>query len=186
MTAFADRELGWLAADRKESSDQSQYARYFQSAANQARTGDRDTAQSLVGEFAQLAEDPHVFDRVGGVPIALIQHIASCLNAWKLGDFEDADSSFFLKRDAYRPDQTTGQHVAAMRAYLLLLSRAKGVEAARAGAAAHSGLDEEQVRHLVDKDRRTKVLQDAALFRINKRLHKRVLNPPRKKYQRRP
>ena len=52
----ADRasELGWLAADRKESSDQSQYARYFQSAANQARTGDRDTAQSLVGEFAQL------------------------------------------------------------------------------------------------------------------------------------
>ena len=96
----------------------------------------------------------------------------------------------------HRPDETNFQHAMAMRAYLLLMARAKGVIAATAGAAAYSGLSEDQVRYMLAKDKPAKapwfkgqsigVVECAALFLINKRLHNKVRNPPRKKYQRRP
>jgi len=177
-----------------DTSDREQYSTWFATAARQARTGDREIAQHLIGEFAQLSTEPHAFDQIGGVPVALTQYIATCLADWQMRDFKDAETWFNVAREAHAPDQTTGQHVAAMRAYLLLLARAKGVELARAGAAMHSGLTESQVQYLVEKDKPEKatwfkgramgVIEAAALMGINKRLHHRVLNPPRKKYQR--
>ena len=177
-----------------DTTDAEQYARFFAALVKQAQGGDRDAAEGLIGQFAQLADDPHVFDAVGGIPSALIGHIAACLSDWKKRDFQDAQTRFYVERAAHRPDETTGQHVKAMRAYLLLRARAKGVEAARAGAAAYSGLSEDQVRHMLAKDkpeqptwfkgRSIGVVEAAALFGINKRLHVRVQKPPRKKYQR--
>ena len=140
--------------ERDRESDKDQYARFFETAVKQAQSGDRQIAESLIGEFAQLADDPHVFDAVGGIPSALIEHIAACLSDWKKRDFQDAQTHFYVSRAAHRPDETTGQHVAAMRAYLVLRARAKGVEAARAGAAAYSGLSEDQVRHMLAKGKR--------------------------------
>ena len=129
--------------------DAEQYAHWFETAIAQARTGDREIAVSLVGEFAQLATDPHVFDSVGGIPTALLQYIAACLGDWKKHDFRDAEKSFSVTRAAFRPDETSDQHVDAMRAYLLLMARGRGVVAARVSAAAYSGLTEEQVRHML-------------------------------------
>ena len=180
--------------DQDRESDKEQYAWFFESAVKQAQAGDRQMAVNLISEFAQLADDPHVFDSVGGIPAALIQHIASCLRDWKKRDFKDAETWFHVVRAPNAPDQTTGQHVAAMRAYLLLRARAKGTEQARAGAAAYSGLTENQVQYLVEKDkpeesswfkgRAIGAIAAAALMLIRPSLRERVLNPPRKKYQR--
>ena len=171
-----------------------QYAHFYETAVKQAQGGDRQMAEHLISAFAELADDPHVFDSVGGIPAALIQHIATCLGDWKKRDFKDAETWFHVVRDAHAPDQTSVQHVAAMRAYLLLRARAKGTELARAGAAAYSGLTESQVQYLVEKDkpeepswfkgRAIGVIAAAALMGIRPSLRDRVLNPPRKKYQR--
>ena len=172
------------------SPDREQYARFYEGVVEQAQTGNRQSAESLISAFAQLADNPRAFDAVGGIPTALIQHIAACLSDWKKRDFQDAQTWFYVARAGHRPDETTGQHVAAIRAYLLLMARGKGVVAARAEAAAYSGLSEDQVRHLLNKDkpetakwfkgRSIGVVTAAALLGINKRLHARVLNPPRK------
>lgn len=174
--------------------DKEKYAEFFELAVKQAQAGDREMAVSLIGEFAQLADDPHVFDSVGGIPPALIQHIASCLGDWQKRDFKDAETWFHVVRAPNAPDKTDGKHVAAMRAYLLLRARAKGTEQARAGAATYSGLTENQVQYLVEKDkpeecswfkgRAIGAVTAAALMLIRPSLHDRVLNPPRKKYQR--
>lgn len=176
--------------------DREQYARLYETAVKQAQGGDKRIAELLISAFAELAHDPHVFDAVGGIPSSLIRHIASCLSDWKSRDFPDAETWFYVTRPAHRPDDTSFKHAMAMRTYMLLMARAKGVDVATAGAAAYSGLSEEQVRHLVAKDKPAKapyflgpsigVLGCAALLNINKWLHSRVLNPPRKKYQRRP
>lgn len=169
-------------------------ARALAAMIRQARKGDRSAARGLIADFAELATDPHCFAAVGGVPPALLQYIATCLAKWQKYEFKDAETWFHVVPEAHRPDATTGQHVTAMRAYLLLRARAKGNEAARAGAAVYSGLTETQVQYIVEKDKAEQPgwfdgraigeLTFAALQGINRRLHHRVLNPPRKKYQR--
>lgn len=180
----------------EQNKNREQYARFYKSAVKQAKAGNRDIAKSLISDFADLAVDPNCFDAVGGIPTALIQHIASCLNRWKKLDFQDADRCFDVARPDHRPDETTFQHARAMRAYLLLRARAKGVIDAISGAARYSDLTQDQVRYMLAKDKPAKapwfkgpsvgVVGGAALLMINKRLHNKVLNPPRKKYQRRP
>ena len=175
--------------------DREQYADWFSNSVKQARNGDREMAEGLIREFAQLANDPDVFDPVGGVPKPLIQHIAACLADWQKRKYTDAATWFFVDRPSHAPEKTTGQHVSAMRAYLLLRARGKGTEDARLGAANYSKLSDGQVRHLLAKDKAPQpdwfkdraigAVEAAALMCINKRLHKRVLDPPRKKYQRR-
>lgn len=183
-----------------DTSDHAEYAAWFNSAVGQARSGDRAMAEGLIREFAQLAKSPHTFDAVGGVPMPLVQYIARCLADWQSQDYKDAEHHFFVNRPANAPDQTGSQHVRAMRAYLLLRARGKGVESARSGAAAASGLSEDQVRHMLAKDKPEKppttatgqplfgrgigIVEAAALCCIPKRLRERVRNPPRKKYQR--
>ena len=160
----------------------------------QAQNGDREAAHGLIADFAALAKDPNCFDAVGGVPFALTQYIATCLADWQKSKFKDAERYFYVDRKANRPDETTGKHVKAMRAYLLLRGRNAGACAAEAGAATYSGLTEGQVKNLVEKDRPKTTgkpgdplyprpigtVEFAALMEINPRLHKRVLNPQRK------
>jgi len=170
------------------------HARVLAALIRQAQGGDRNAAMALIADFAELSKDPHCFDAVGGIPIALTQYIATCLADWRKRDFKDAETWFHVVRAANAPDQRTGQHLTAMRAYMLLRARAKGTEAARVGAAAHSGLTESQVKYLVDNDKPKQLawfdrrqigeVESAALLRISPRLHDRVLNPPRKIYQR--
>lgn len=154
----------------------------------QAEDGHRDAAIALIADFAEIAKDPHCFDAVGGVPLPLMQYIATCLADWQKRGFKDAETWFRVVKPAHAPVQTNGRHVRAMRAYLLLRGRSKGVDAAKAAAAAYSGLTEAQVDHLVRKPKRPSwfkgpvisELEFAALMGIRESLHQRVLNPPRK------
>ena len=169
-------------------------AKWFEQSIRQAQGGDRQMAEHLISAFAALAADPHVFDHVGGVPSALTKYIATCLADWQKRNFRDAETWFHVAKEAHAPDQTSGQHVGAMRAFLLLRGRGKGVQLAYAGAAAYSGLTEDQVIYLIQSDKPERaawfdgralgIVEAAALMGINKRLHNLVLNPPRKKYQR--
>ena len=43
-----------------------QYAHFYETAVKQAQGGDRQMAEHLISAFAELADDPHVFDSVGG------------------------------------------------------------------------------------------------------------------------
>lgn len=175
-----------------EDEDRALQARALAALIRQAESGDRDAAIALVADFAQLAKDPHFFDAVGGVPLPLMQYIATCLADWQKRGFKDAETWFRVVRPAHAPVQTGTQHVRAMRAYLLLRGRSKGVVAAKAGAVAYSGLTEAQVDHLVRKPKRPSwfkgpvisELEFAALMGIRESLHQRVLNPPRKNYAR--
>jgi len=167
--------------------------RVYQSLVAQAHNGDRNSADGLLAVFSELAKNPSIFDGVGGIPTPLLQHVAACIADWRKRNYEDAATWFLVNRPAHSPDQTSGAHVAAMRAYLLVRARGKGTAAAKVSAANYSGLTEGQVRHLIDKDKPPKTnwyagraiggIEFAALFQINQRLHERVLNPPRKKYQ---
>ena len=175
-------------AQRKE------VAHWYEVAIRQAREGDRRVADHLLAVFASLADDPDAFKDCGGVPPVLVKYIAECVSDWRKRRYEDAKTWFRIDRPANAPDQTGPQHVAAMRAYMLARANAGGVEAARAAAVAESGLTEDQVRYMLDKDKPKRPpwfkgraigeLEFAALMQIDPSLHDRVLNPPRKKYQR--
>lgn len=176
-------------------SERKRLAEWFRGAIEQARGGDRESADGLLANFAHLAENPGAYDSVGGVPTEFLQYIATCIADWRKRNYRDAETWFFVDRPSNAPEKTTEQHVSAMRAYLLLRARGKGTEAARRGAADHSKLSDGQVRHPLAKDKAPQpdcfkgraigVVEAAALMCINRRLHKRVRDPPRKKYQRR-
>ena len=168
----------------------------YESLVRQAREGDKHVANMLLMEFAQLSRNPDLFADAGGVPPALVRHVATCIADWRKRGYEDAATWFLVDRPAHAPDRTGPADVAAMRAYLLLKARGHGNVKARELAARYSGLTENQVRYLIEKDkpaspawfkgRALGEIEFVVLMSVNRRLFERVRNPPRKKYQRRP
>ncbi len=159
-----------------------QYENFYLQAVAQARGGDKYMADQLLAQFAELSKDPAVFAKVGGIPKPLIQYIATCISDWRKRGYQDAETHFWIDKASHRPANIGGKQVGAVRAFRLLMARGKGTEASFAGAAAYSGLSPDAVRYLVGK--RDDIIEAAVLSRTNSRLHKRILHPPRKKYQR--
>jgi len=146
----------------------------------QARAGDREAADGLLNTFAQLAEDEHAFDAVGGVPKALLLYIATGIADWRKRGYKDAEHWFHVNRPPHAPHSLDpSRTVPAMRAYMLLRARRAKVGVALAGAAKHAGMTEGQVEALLA--RRDEVLRAAALAAISKRLRKRVEHANKRK-----
>lgn len=161
-------------------------AEWFRDSIKDARADDRDMADGLLRDFAHLAENPSAYDAVGGVPIELIRYIATCISDWQRRDYRDAETWFNVERPDHRPPVVDGRHVSAMRAYMVLRARGHGVEGSRRGAAAYSGLTEDQVRYVTESHPGRETLNGAVMFSVTPRLRVLLVRPPpRKKYQRR-
>lgn len=158
-------------------------AEWYDLAVKQAQAGDRDMAEKLLAEFAAIADLPANYDEVNCVSTPLARYVATCIHDWIKRDLnaKDAPWCFNVERPAHRQMERSGIDVRARRAYMLLMARGKGKEAALSGAAASSGHTENQVRHLVEAGKDE--IWAGAMLAMSNRTRKRVANPPRKKYQ---
>jgi hypothetical protein len=156
---------------------------HFRDKIRNARRGDKEAADYLLLQFARLSADADCFHTLGGTPDALVQYVATCIADWRRLGYGHADTWFFVERPSHRPAaRVTRQEIQALRAYRLLMARGKGAAAALEGATASTGIKEDRVRYLVEK--KDNDLERRVLSVIHPRLHPRILNPPRKKYQR--
>lgn len=162
------------------------HARAYEQMVKQAQAGDRDIAASLISDFAQLAIDPHCFDAIGGIPGALLGHIASCLGDWEKRHFKDVETHFYLARSAHAPKrEIDGRHIDALREYRLQrLVKNTTASDAFLSAAELSGLSEGQVRALVQdqsKDgKHDEILERIAMAPVSPLLNSVAPRPPRK------
>jgi hypothetical protein len=161
---------------------------WFGGAIKQAREGDREIADGLLREFAHLGKNPGAFDSVGGVPIELLQYVATCIADWRKRGYRGAETWFYVERPDNRPRaEVIGSQICAMRAYMVLLARGAGKTGALAGAARYSGLLFDQVRYVTESHPERDVLEQTVMMLVTRRLRTRLKKkPPRKKHQRRP
>lgn len=159
----------------------------FEDLIKQARRGDRESADSLLKEFASIAAKPGAFDAVGGVPANLLQYVATCVADWRKRSYRDAETWFNVGRPDHRPARpVTAAHIVAMRVYMVLRARGYGRDGALTGAVAYSKLTEDQVRYVVESHPERDVLIAVVSLLVTRRLRSILKRPPpRKKYQRR-
>ena len=140
-----------------------------------------------LADFAAIADLPANYDNVNCVATPLARYVATCVQDWIKRDLaaKDAPWCFNVDRPAHRQAERSEIDVRACRAYMLLMARGKGKDAALTGAAASSGVTENQVRKLVEAGEDS-VVWICALMGIRKPARMRMLKPfPKKKYQKR-
>lgn len=147
----------------------------------QARKGDRGSAVFLLEEFSTWKVAPQ--------EPPLVTFIASCVEAWRLTDFDPkrAAECFHIKRDKERPEswKIRQKHFKALRAYFLMRGRGKGYEEAKKIAARVAHLSPSSINKLLENTDEAEFMRSCALEVIeNRRVRERCINPPRKRYQR--
>ena len=107
--------------DQTEQTEQTQLRdAWYLDAIEQARSGDREMATSLLQDFAKRACSPN-----GDMNRALLQYIGSCLSDWmKKGLLApEAPWCFNVEPPPHRRSHRSAADVLVYRAYLLLLGR---------------------------------------------------------------
>ena len=187
------RECARLRMTDPENNGPISEAHWYATAIGQVRgtpgnAPDRDMAEQLLREFAQLADLPPEYDEIKCVSTPLARYVAVCIKRWLRLNLQSdfAAHCFNVEMPSHRPPaRPTDADFIALRTYFLSRANADGKVAAIAAAIDKSNLAEDKVRYLVEsKHDDADTLRWAVLLDFNKDTRNRALHPPKKKHQR--
>lgn len=147
-----------------------------------AEKGNYEAGEKLLQGFATLAEDP-----TNPHP-DLVRHVAQCVKNFLQGECSEriARQAFCVKRPEHRPasKEIEERHAEALVAYFNERALGSGREAAISAGSRVGGFSESAMKKILEAD--STLARFNALFCLPKATQEKVLEPPRKKYQRRP
>lgn len=147
-----------------------------------AEKGDYEASEKLLQGFSTLADDP-----TNPHP-DLVRHVAQCVKKFLEGECssEIARKAFLIDRPRHRPPskRVEQRHAEALAEYYLKRAAGEGKEAAVAAGAMAGKFSESAMKKVLEAD--NILTKFAALFCLPTEIQRKALNPPRKKYQRRP
>lgn len=147
-----------------------------------AGNGDYEAGEKLLQGFATLADDP------SNPHPDLVRHLAQCVKRFLEAECsaDSARKAFQIDRPRHRPPskRVEQRHAEALAEYYRSRAAGEGKEAAVAAGAKAGNFTESAMRKVLEED--SILTRFAALFFLPEETKRKALNPPRKRYQRRP
>jgi hypothetical protein len=147
-----------------------------------AEEGDHEAGNKLLQGFSTLADDP-----TNPHP-DLVRHMAQCVKRFLEAECsaDSARKAFLIDRPRHRPPskRVEQRHVEALVEYYRRRATGEGKEVAVASGAKAGKFSESAMRKVLEAD--NVLTRFAAMFCLPTETQRKALNPPRKRYQRRP